>query len=100
VVVVQKAFAITVEILEIPSDPFQDRKAPFQLGSAAVGMEVKVIAEHDPKPVPFPEVVAPDLPIPEVIFDVGVIVIRDRLREIRRTTPAARANPPRSRAPS
>jgi len=81
VVIVQKALTEPVEVLEIAADPFEDGKAPFQLQGAAAGLEVQVVAEHDPKPVPFPEVVGPDFTIPEVIFDVGVIVIRGRLRD-------------------
>lgn len=80
-VIVQKALPESVVILEIAADPFEDGKAPFQLHGAAVGLEVEVVAEHDPQPVPFPEIVGPDLTIPEVIFDVGVIVISGLLRD-------------------
>jgi len=60
-------------------------KAPFQLDGPPIAAEVQVVAEHDPEAVPFPEIVTPDFTMAEVIYDIGVIVIRGCLRD---TVPA------------
>lgn len=80
-VIIQKALAIAVKELEIAVHPLDQGKAPFQLDGAPIAAEVQIVAEHDPEAVPFPEIVPPDLPVPEVVFDVRVVDIRDGLRD-------------------
>ena len=80
VVVVQKAFAISKKILHIPTDPFKEWETPFNLQSAAVMVNTEIVPEHRSEPVLLEEIVPPDLPVAQVFFDIGIVVIFAALR--------------------
>ena len=61
--------------MNVAADPFEEGKAPFRLQGAAIVMEVEVVSEHDPEPVPFPEIVSPDFPVAEIFSHVRIVVI-------------------------
>src|SRR4030042_1616592 len=60
---------------DIAADPSDKGKAPFKLNGAAIVMEFKIITQHHPEPLLFPEIIGLDFSVPEIIFHVGVIVV-------------------------
>jgi hypothetical protein len=75
VVVIQKAFSVSVEILYKAAHPFDKGKTPFKLQAAAIVVEFEIISPHHSESVLLQEIVCLNLSIPEIIFNIGVIFL-------------------------
>ena len=75
VIIIDQAFAIARKILDISIEVLQQRKAHFELQSAAVLIETEIVSEHEPKVIFSPNGAGPDLPIAEVGGDVWIVIL-------------------------
>ena len=74
-IVVDQAFAITIEVLSITFDFLGQRKAVTKLYSAAIFRKVEVIPHHDGELMLLHQLHIVEFPVPQIIVDIRIVVV-------------------------
>ena len=75
VVIIDHAFTITCEVLDVATDSLYKWKTPFKLEGTSIVAKSEVITQHRTEPMSLPEIVSPYLARPHILVNMRIIIL-------------------------